>query len=575
MKNLQSALRLALESVEQDQIALQDGQGIAALESMQFSLEGYLDAAEQLVTMATGLESLYNTVDSIPKLDAGHIALIRLSTESLFAGQDWDLNVLTASLEADAEAAPAEGGAPAEGAAADDAKPAEGKSRWQQLKELVLRLWDAAKRAFDKVWEFVKQVFRKTTDVEKELLLKIKKLRDRVNAAQNQTTKSPKVQLTQRHVWLSEGGHTPADREELNKILVQFANVYGFMGQHYTDMLGRAADDCMKAVLKNTSDANETRTLLHTTAMLFSPDSMTKMVPGAHPTTGMANAYAAVPIIADRQLVITGRPLGQLPSDEFMNALKHVGLQIRQTEASQGLTPGEMTALTVADLRKLIDFAEKTLAVNSTAIAEEVTKKLDFKFKLLINGNDAAVKKLTEATEQDNENFQKLVVARELSGVIHLLSKWAAAPLTQMNLIVMHVTRALLSMISTHLENFEGIQAEKVDPSKKVAVEQIVYTFEGEGEEVIDPDSLESDEQQEPDVNDDEVSLEASTKDLKNGMRVKFSHGHGKIAKVFTAPFKLDGKHHKASKDAPIYLVKHDKGGKHSLHKASALTPAK
>jgi hypothetical protein len=70
------------------------------------------------------------------------------------------------------------------------------------------------------------------------------------------------------------------------------------------------------------------------------------------------------------------------------------------------------------------------------------------------------------------------------------------------------------------------------------------------------------------------TSMEAMPKELRNGMRVRFSHGHGKIAKIYTAPFLLDKKHHKASKETPIYLVKHDKGGKHSLHKASALRPA-
>jgi hypothetical protein len=70
------------------------------------------------------------------------------------------------------------------------------------------------------------------------------------------------------------------------------------------------------------------------------------------------------------------------------------------------------------------------------------------------------------------------------------------------------------------------------------------------------------------------ASMEAMPKELRNGMRVRFSHGHGKIARIYTAPFFLDKKHHKASKETPIYLVKHDKGGKHSLHKASALRPA-
>ncbi len=71
------------------------------------------------------------------------------------------------------------------------------------------------------------------------------------------------------------------------------------------------------------------------------------------------------------------------------------------------------------------------------------------------------------------------------------------------------------------------------------------------------------------------LTMEAIPKELRTGMRVKFSHGHGKIARIFTSPFLLDKKHHHASKEEPIFLVKHDKGGKHSLHKAGALTPIK
>lgn len=71
----------------------------------------------------------------------------------------------------------------------------------------------------------------------------------------------------------------------------------------------------------------------------------------------------------------------------------------------------------------------------------------------------------------------------------------------------------------------------------------------------------------------EEISMEgADPKKLKSGVKVKFSHGHGKIAKVFTAPFLFAKKHHHASKDEPRYLVKADKGGHQSVHKASALT---
>ena len=68
------------------------------------------------------------------------------------------------------------------------------------------------------------------------------------------------------------------------------------------------------------------------------------------------------------------------------------------------------------------------------------------------------------------------------------------------------------------------------------------------------------------------ASMEAMPKELRGGMRVRFSHGHGKISKVLTAPFMHGGKQHHASKDDPRFLVKHDKGGKDSIHKASALT---
>lgn len=67
-------------------------------------------------------------------------------------------------------------------------------------------------------------------------------------------------------------------------------------------------------------------------------------------------------------------------------------------------------------------------------------------------------------------------------------------------------------------------------------------------------------------------SMEAA-KALRPGMKVRFSHGHGKIQKILVHPMKINGKVHHASKDKPLYVVKADKGGHVSIHKASALTP--
>lgn len=70
----------------------------------------------------------------------------------------------------------------------------------------------------------------------------------------------------------------------------------------------------------------------------------------------------------------------------------------------------------------------------------------------------------------------------------------------------------------------------------------------------------------------EEVSLEAADpKKLRPGVKVKFSHGHGKVMKVYTAPFSMHQKHHKASKDEPRYAVK-DQHGYTTIHKASALS---
>lgn len=68
------------------------------------------------------------------------------------------------------------------------------------------------------------------------------------------------------------------------------------------------------------------------------------------------------------------------------------------------------------------------------------------------------------------------------------------------------------------------------------------------------------------------LSTEGGAKPLRPGMRVRYSHGHGKIQKILTSPMKVAGKVHHATKDKPLYVVKADKGGHVSIHKASALT---
>lgn len=70
----------------------------------------------------------------------------------------------------------------------------------------------------------------------------------------------------------------------------------------------------------------------------------------------------------------------------------------------------------------------------------------------------------------------------------------------------------------------------------------------------------------------DEISMEgADPKKLRPGVKVKMSHGHGKVTKVLTAPFMAFGKHHHATKDDPRFEVK-DQHGYKTYHKASALT---
>lgn len=73
-------------------------------------------------------------------------------------------------------------------------------------------------------------------------------------------------------------------------------------------------------------------------------------------------------------------------------------------------------------------------------------------------------------------------------------------------------------------------------------------------------------------VSTENISMEAGFK-YRTGMRVKYSGGHGKIIKIFDRPTKYMGQVHHATRDNPKYEVRAEKGGKTSLHKASALTP--
>lgn len=60
---------------------------------------------------------------------------------------------------------------------------------------------------------------------------------------------------------------------------------------------------------------------------------------------------------------------------------------------------------------------------------------------------------------------------------------------------------------------------------------------------------------------------------LRVGMKVKYSHGEGKIIKIFDRPTRYNGEIHHCSKEKPKYEVKALHGGKTSLHHASALRP--
>jgi hypothetical protein len=70
------------------------------------------------------------------------------------------------------------------------------------------------------------------------------------------------------------------------------------------------------------------------------------------------------------------------------------------------------------------------------------------------------------------------------------------------------------------------------------------------------------------------ISMEGDPFKLRTGMKVRYSGGYGRIVKIMDRPMVYKGKHYHGSKMNPHYEVKGEVGGKLTLHKASALTPA-
>lgn len=266
--------------------------------------------------------------------------------------------------------------------------------------------------------------------------------------------------------------------------------------------------------------------------------------------------------------------LKKLEDFSKQNALN--GLWVRHKESAPDVK--EIDALKVADIKKGVEIALKTL--KGINLAHLKTGDIAFrKWWDSVDMIQLKIRKASDVTKQVKPELAVLEEARFYSMLMAMDFGWAAAKdyVAAAMSFLAYCQRSLATAGKASAEAFDAPAGSEEpvaeEPAAPAEGEEPATTPEGQEEESAATDPSNQPDEDGGAVSEEAltVSTEADVKKLKSGTKVSYSHGHGKIVKVFTGPFKYAGKEHHASKDEPKFEVKNAKGHL-SIHKASALT---
>ncbi len=437
------------------------------------SLEAQMDEIDEMTQLASGLESLVASVESIDTPSYRQLELGRSQAHSLLRMSglsNADCNDIFPSLEADAP-----------------------QSGWEKFKAFLWKLWEMIKAAAMKIYNFIDNVLKSSTVAEKAAILRLRDLRRRLRENRNGLTRQAKVALRPAHAYLI-GSKTPngqltlsvpASIEDVNTNIAQWIRSRDVIQDRLPTLLKRAAEDLRKAVdslALNGTDEEVTASISRNADSIY--DAIDPLV-GGHLKTGLnlgeAGSYDMCPLIFDRVLRFNGvsdadegREYEDLSDTDREALLASYGVTVEQDDVADPLEGGDkfIGAKGAAAVEALLKTAEKLIDEGHSA--DQTRKWNSLRRELtLYGGAITAVLKGVLKRENLGQDERKVIVFALHAN--RAMARWASAPYAQINTLNLRVVNSVLALADDFIKNLdvadtdykEDKKPKKDDKSKK------------------------------------------------------------------------------------------------------------
>lgn len=463
MKRLSVAI-LAAQNAAVNRVSLESH--LDELSDTNASMETHLNEIDDLAQLASGLESVVSSLESIDSPTfaqhqmARRQALSFLEISGLSVGES---RQIFPSLEAD--------------------KPASG---WEKFKVFLAKLWEMVKAAAKKVYTFIDNVLKSSTVAEKAAMVRLRDLRKRLNARRSSLTVKAKLPLREAHGYLCTADSNadkpfaivPTDYPQVARAVAVWKrgrDVIQAKLPRALESVSTALQEAIDALALSGTDAEVTASIDKNRTKIYA--ALDPLFGGnLRKTLGIGTAgQDKFPLIYDRVLLFNGADddieISELDAGAEGNRaemLARYGVTVEQIDLGDTFAREHLfTAMPANNITQLLSTVEELINDGHSADQARAWGRLRRRLDIYGGAIDTVLRNVLKREGLGQAERSLITFALHAS---RALSRWAAAPYAQLNTLNLRVVGSLLTLAEDQIKNLDESDSEsKVKKDKDEA----------------------------------------------------------------------------------------------------------
>lgn len=420
------------------------------------SMEQHYEDLQTMVNLTHGLETIVVSAESM--------GYMQRATHERFRSQA--LDYLTLSGLSHNEAANVFPSFESEGS---DAEPSKVSGAWEKFKEFIARMWKYIIEAAKKAYEFVRQFLKKSSMAEKAAMAKLRSLRAAIGPIRSGLTIDAKIPLRPAHRYLLSPSGELGNLSGLRSNVEDFIKARDMVQTKLPELLKQTTAHMIQALdalaLGGKPEEVSASIVKNTPAIL---KAVSPMFPHA-----LAQALGAkdlmIPLIHDRALKVK-QPIADrddlITAEQAKAYVTQFGIEVTQVDTPANLEKlGTFPALSIAEIETLLKLVEKLIDTGHSADQERQWTSTNRQIGFVGADLDDVIAKILKMKDLSPQARTGMLLA---ANARHAMSKWAAAPFTQLNTVNIRVVDSLLALAADQIKNYEikDSKEEKVEKDK-------------------------------------------------------------------------------------------------------------